>query len=116
MSYSDIYSGVAAYIDFMVDDYAAWTNRSLADRPDFAKERIEEFKNGFSVRVGKKYIKIVSDNSVKAFIVNTDDDKKFKKGDLLKPAGFAAPARNSARGNVLEGRFSGRWTGPEYLK
>ena len=36
------------------------------------------------------------------FVVNTDSDKKFKKGDLLK-AGFNAPARNAARGNVLEG-------------
>lgn len=112
----NIESGVAAYIDFMVADYASWTNRSLADRPDFAKERIEEFKAGFSVRVGKKYIKIVGDNSVKAFIVNTDDDKMFKKGDMLKPAGFAAPARNKARGNVIEGKFSGGWTGPSYLK
>ena len=116
MTYTDIDSGIAAYIAFMVADYASWTNRSLAHRPDFAKARIEEFKNSFSVRVGKKYIKIISNSSVKAFVVNTDDDKKFKNGDLLFPAGFAAPARNSARGNVLEGKFSGGWTGPAYLK
>jgi len=42
-------------------------------------------------------------------------NKKFKKGDLLKAAGFNAPARNAARGNVLEGGFTIRWTGPEYL-
>ncbi len=48
-------------------------------------------------------------------VVNTDNDKKFKKGDLLKAAGFNAPARNAARGNVLEGNFQIRWTGPEYL-
>ena len=28
------------------------------------------------------------------------DDKRFKKGDLLKPAGYNAPARNYSRGNI----------------
>ena len=83
----------------------------------------EEFREKFMVTVGQKYIKIgrVSDHSsgrmgqVWAFVVNTDNDKKFKKGDLLKAAGYNAPARNAARGNVLEGNFQIRWTGPEYL-
>ena len=50
-----------------------------------------------------------------AFVVNTDDDKKFKRGDVLKAAGFNAPARNAPRGNVLDGGFNIRWTGPLYL-
>ena len=83
----------------------------------------EEFRAKFMVTVGQKYIKIgrVSDHSsgrmgqVWAFVVNTDNDKKFKKGDLLKAAGYKAPARNAARGNVLEGDFTIRWTGPLYL-
>ena len=83
----------------------------------------EEFREKFMVTVGQKYIKIgrVSDHSsgrmgqVWAFVVNTDNDKKFKKGDLLKAAGFNAPARNAPRGNVLDGGFSIRWTGPLYL-
>ena len=83
----------------------------------------EEFREKFMVTVGQKYIKIgrVSDHSsgrmgqVWAFVVNTDNDKKFKKGDLLKAAGYNAPARNAARGNVLEGGFTIRWTGPLYL-
>ncbi len=51
------------------------------------------------------------------FIVKTDTDKKFRKGDILKAASWAAPARNKARGNILEGDFSWvRWTGPEYLR
>ena len=55
--------------------------------------------------------------NVWGFVVAVDDDKKFKKGDLLKPAGYNAPARNAARGNVLEGGFRIRWTGTcEYLK
>ena len=35
--------------------------------------------------------------------------------DLLKPAGWNAPARNKPRGNVLEGGFPVNWTGPLYL-
>jgi hypothetical protein len=30
-------------------------------------------------------------------------------------AGWAGPARNKARGNVLEGGFGIEWTGPRYL-
>ena len=45
-----------------------------------------------------------------------EDFKHFKKGDILKPAGWAKPALNSARGNVLEGNFAIQWTGPLYLK
>ena len=77
----------------------------------------------FMVAVGQKYIKIgrVSDHtpgrmgSVWGFVVNTDNDKKFKKSDVLKAAGFHAPARNAPRGNVLDGGFNINWTGPEYL-
>ena len=114
MNYTDIDSGVAAYIDFMVADYAAYTIRSIGE--ERAKESIKEFKNSFSVRSGKRYSKIIANGSVKAFVVNTNEDRTFKFGDILKAAGFAAPARNSARGNVLEGKFSGGWTGPAYLK
>ena len=48
-------------------------------------------------------------------VVNTDNDKKFKKGDILKCAGYSAPARNAARGNVLDGGYNINWTGPLYL-
>ena len=76
----------------------------------------KEFADGWDVKMGKKYIKIASKISVWGFVVNVDNDKKFKKGDLLYPAGYAAPARNKARGNVLEGGFAIQWTGPVYLR
>ena len=44
------------------------------------------------------------------FVVNTDDDKLFQRGDVLKDAGFNAPARNAPRGNVLDGGFNIDWT------
>jgi hypothetical protein len=42
-------------------------------------------------------------------------DKKFKKGDILMAAGWNAPARNAARGNILDGGYDINWTGACYL-
>ena len=44
----------------------------------------------------KNYIKIVQDTGVFCFIAK-EDFKHFKKGDILKAAGYNAPALNSAR-------------------
>ena len=79
-------------------------------------EKVANYDDILEVKYGKKYIKIISDRSVWGFIVNTDDDKKFRKGDILKAAGWNAPARNSARGNIIDGGYSICWTGPHYLK
>ena len=83
---------------------------------DVAKTMIDRFNNGFVVKSGQKYIKIMSENggSAWAFIVK-DDTGKFKKGDILKCAGWSKPATNSARGNVLDGMYEINWTGPVYL-
>ena len=83
----------------------------------FPEKMKEEFTDGWVIKKGSKYTKISTRNGGNAwgFVVNTDTDKKFKKGDLLKCAGYSAPARNAARGNVLEGGFAINWTGPLYL-
>ena len=101
--------GIHHMIQAAIHDYSSEPYR-------FNEEMTKEFADGFVVKKGKKYIKILSGTSAWGFIVNTDDDKKFKKGDILKCAGWAAPARNGARGNVLEGNYEIAWTGPMYLR
>ena len=49
----------------------------------------DDFRKDFMIKEGQKYIKIgrKSDHksiNVYGIVVNTDSDKKFKKGDLLK--------------------------------
>ena len=67
------------------------------------KEWIEEsnanFKARLSYTIGKTYIKVISDRAAHSFVVLVDGPK-FKKGDILKAASWAAPAKNFARGNV----------------
>lgn len=85
---------------------------------EFAKAQIEGFMESLEFSGGSKYIKIIRNDGqrmVWGFIVNTENDAKFKYGDILKAAGWAAPARNKARGNVFEDLSKVQWTGPEYL-
>jgi len=78
---------------------------------DRNKARIREFNSQLQFKIGKKYIKFTTDKSVWGFVVLQDDDKFFR-GDILKPAGHSAPARNFARGNILNGQFGSiQWMG-----
>ena len=52
--------------------------------------------------MGKKYVKVVTNESVCAFVVACTNDKKFQYGDILKPACWKTPARNFARGNIFD--------------
>ena len=104
--------GVVNMIEAMIEDYA----RFMYPDTETRKKMNKKFSDGFVEKTGSKYIKIISNDSVKAFIVKTDKDKKFKKGDILFPAGWAAPARNKARGNILDGNYPIQWTGPLYLR
>ena len=75
-----------------------------------------DYGDGLGYDVNKKYIKVFSDSgggkSVCCFVVATESDKKFRFGDILKPAGWRGPTKNFARGNILENDFHGvHWTG-----
>jgi len=110
-------------LEAMREDYKRWSNRcarheSSAHYSSIKAEMEENYCNGLEVTEGSRYWKITSTNgsgtqrSVSGFIVKAGD-KKFLEGDMLKAAGWAAPARNFARGNVLDGYRVDevRWTG-----
>ena len=110
-------AGLANMKAAMINDYVNWHTRNCnRELSDINKKMIGEYSVNFTITYGKKYIKITEKGGgVKAFVVGVDNDKKFKKGDILKPAGWAAPARNAARGNILKGGYPIDWTGPLYL-
>ena len=96
-------------------DYVKWSTLGGKELTGYSKEQVDNWDNKTKIREGKKYIKIVQDTGVFCFIAK-EDFKHFKKGDILKAAGYNAPALNSARGNVLTGNYAIQWTGPLYLK
>ena len=104
-------------LDTIKADYANWMTRCTKgdELSNHQKDMIVDFNLGLEFKEGKKYIKVISNRSVWGFVVKNDTDKKFRKGDILKAAGYNAPARNAARGNVFED-YSVAWTGPHYLK
>ena len=93
----------------MIADYAAF----MPPDNDHRQKMYEDFVDSLEYKRGSKYIKISSKGGgVRMFIVEKDGTKGFKRGDILKPAGYAAPATNFARGNLLEDDLHGvRWTG-----
>ena len=121
---NDMTQAITEMVGVMKQDYRKfWLNSTTVEErgvlSQFAKDQLEGFNDSIEVSEGKKYIKIIrNDNQrmVWGFIVNSDSDQKFKRGDILKAAGWAAPARNKARGNVFEDLSWVRWTGPDYLR
>ena len=90
------------------------TSNGTKELTGYSKEQVELWDNKTKIMPGKKYIKIVQHTGVFCFIAK-EDFKHFKKGDILKAAGYNAPALNSARGNVLTGNYPIQWTGPLYM-
>ena len=96
------------------DDYIKMSTSGGKELTGYSKEQVDNWDNKTKVSEGKKYIKIVQDTGVFAFVMK-EDSGRFKKGDILKAAGYNKPALNSARGNVLEGGYAIQWTGPLYM-
>ena len=103
------------YLNKVVADYSRWMHRTCtAVSKEYWKDpapRIKEFQDAIEVKFGRKYIKILSGGSAHSFIVNTNKDSKFKKGDILMAASWSTPARNKPRGNIFDNTYRVRWTG-----
>ena len=96
--------GIKTLIESAITDY----KKRYGDGLDTSvgKKMVTDFINGFVVKEGAKYIKIAMGNggtpggSCWGFIVKEDmktkyGQPKFKKGDILKPAGWIKPATNA---------------------
>ena len=111
-SSKSILSGLGKMKAAMIEDYAKFMP---PEKSEITARMNKEYAENFTIKYGKKYIKIVSDGGgVKAFVVGVENDKRFKLGDILLPAGYNAPARNFARGNILDGDYTIAWTGALY--
>ena len=96
------------------NDYIKMSTSGGKELTGYSKEQVDNWDNKTRVSEGKKYIKIVQDTGVFAFVMK-EDSGHLKKGDILKAAGYNKPALNSARGNVLNGNYYIQWTGPLYM-
>ena len=97
------------------DDYIKMsTSNGKKELVGYSKEQVDNWDNKTKISEGKKYIKIVQDTGVFAFVMK-EDSGHLKKGDILKAAGYNKPTLNSARGNVLNGNYYIQWTGPLYM-
>ena len=76
------------------EDYDRWNAVVFPEKED---ARILDIKFNF----GKKYVKVVVGNSCWGFVL-LEKDTKFKRGDLLKSAGWSKPARNYPRLNIVD--------------
>ena len=108
-SVSDFDSALHRLLDIIHKDYQGWSNRieysSGAERVDIIIKR------------GRKFIKIIRDDSVWGFVAKADGVHKgvpMIAGDVLKAAGWSAPAKHT-RGNIFDNNQDYfRWTGPNY--
>jgi hypothetical protein len=123
--HKEVTTGLKNLMTHMKNDYNGWSMRCRtvhSDTEEFIRateirEDMEKrYADGLGYEVNTKYIKVFSaaggGKSVCCFVVATETDKKFRFGDILKPAGFRGPTRNFSRGNILENDFRGvEWTG-----
>ena len=108
-------NGITNMMNGAKDDYIRMSTSGGKELTGYSLEQVEQWDNKTKVSEGKKYIKIVQDTGVFAFVMK-EDSGRFKKGDILKAAGYNKPALNSPIGNVLTGNYAIQWTGPLYLK
>tara|TARA_A100001011_G_scaffold340004_1_gene371775 strand:- start:410 stop:772 length:363 start_codon:yes stop_codon:yes gene_type:complete len=112
---NNVLSGISIMMQGAKDDYIRMSTIGGRELTGYSKEQVDNWDSKTKVTFGKKYIKVVQGNGVFAFVMK-EDSGRFKKGDVLKAAGYNKPALNSARGNVLSGNYAIEWTGPLYLR
>lgn len=109
----DFDTAISNLLDAAARDFAEWKARGEYGAPgDF-----EEFRENIYPDGGRKYLRITKTQGGQKMVwgfVALADGPKFKCGDILKAASWAAPATNKARGNIFE-EYDVRWTGPNYL-
>ena len=110
--------GLDTLVELAKEDYRKWSEMSSKfdgashSRSKIKEDMIADYNRGIHYYAGSKYVKIVTGSSVWGFVVRVHNDKKFRFGDILKPAGWKTPARNFSRGNVVDRDFRGvSWTG-----
>ena len=121
--FTDIKDGIKNLIKAANADYCDSTSYDGSKtKTDVRLEMEEKFKNGWTIKDGKKYIGIYktlgNQSSIWGGVVKEDSaNGLLKKGDILKAAGYGTYTMVGAgrRGNVLEGNYSVSWTGANYL-
>ena len=109
----EVVDGMNEYLECVKADYYSWIGPNAND---YQREMAADFCTGLTVEVGSRYAKVISSRTggqrtVHSFVCLRDMGK-FTKGDILKAAGWAGPARNFARGNTMARTFQNvRWTG-----
>ena len=97
-------------VDNIHKDYQGWSSRIEYSS---GVERVN-----ITIKPGRKFIKIIRDNSVWGFVAKSDGMHKgvpMRAGDVLKAASWNAAAKHT-RGNIFDDNqdyFA--WTGPNYL-
>ncbi len=105
------------YFSHLVQSYNDWSKPTIREDTTVRDAMLKEFAEGLTHKAGRNYVKIIATRSggqsnVHSFIV-LKPTKGFEIGDILKAAGWAAPATNFKRGNVfeLESIAAVQWTG-----
>ena len=106
-------SAVDNLLDGINEDYRNWTENW--DNPTSSRNK---FKDGLSVKPGRKFDKVLHGGSVWGFVAKKDGVLKgipYFVGDVFKAASWAAPAKH-VRGSIFATEQNWyQWTGPNYL-
>ena len=109
-SVSDFDSALNRLVENIHKDYQGWSSRIEYSS---GVEKVD-----ITIKTGRKFIKIIRDNSVWGFVAKADGVHKgvpMKMGDVLKAASYNAAAKHT-RGNIFDDNQDYfRWTGPNYL-